>query len=238
MSDPGEIVAAEVVASLAFDRTISQIRLLLGGCGLFFTAVFAVTAVAICFVSDPDSAIWAIPISLALGTGVTIAFARWGALSMVMLVADEHSRVRAVLGAPGIRRLSKKLGSRAYLREEFILGGVIVVAYLLTAVLVALSGPGVNGATAVLVLPVLWLGTGVGIYMIRAALRVRPGDTPLESTVAAPLVAAYLQEHSSPGELTTGIPADVLVSSLTDSDMVNVARVAVALAHVRKPFDT
>jgi len=34
-----------------------------------------------------------------------------------------------------------------------------------------------------------------------------------------------------------GIPADVLVSSLSDSDMANVASVAVALAHIRKPFD-
>ena len=237
MNDHSEISAAEVVASLAFDRTSSQLRLAIGGCGLFFAAVFTVGAVATCLATDPASAIWVIPVSLALSAGITIAFAKWGALSMMMLVADEHSRVRAVFGASGVRRLSKKLGDRAYLRKEFLLGGIIVVAYLLIAVLVALSGLGVNGATAFLALPMFWLGTGVGIFMIRAALKVRPSDTPLESTVAAPLVAAYLQEHDCHDELTSGIPADVLVSSLSDSDMANVASVAVALAHIRKPFD-
>lgn len=233
MNDHGEVSAAAVVSSLTFDRTATQLRFLLGGSGLFFVAVFAGAAVAIGFVIEPAAAIWVIPVSLALGIGITIAFARWGALSMMAFVADEHLRVRAVLGAPGIRRLSRKLGSQAYLRNEFLLGLAIVVIYLLIAVLVPLTGLGVNGATAVLALPMLWIGSGAGFFMIRAGLRIHPEDTPLESNVAAPLAAAYLLKHGGFDELTTGIPADKLVSNITDSDMENIDRVSSALARIR-----
>lgn len=99
--------------------------------------------------------------------------------------------------------------------------------------LVALLLPGRDHAVALLVLPLFWIGTGAGISMIRAALRIHPDDTLLESAIAAPLAAVYLQGQGTPDDLIRGIPADELVSGVADSDMKNVARVAVALAHFR-----
>lgn len=233
MTTDGEPSAESVVAALAFGRTARQARRIIGAGGVFFVVVFLVTAIAVLFVVDPASVLWVLPVSLALGCGITVALRRWGALSMAMLVADDAFRVRAVLGAPGISRLSKKLVDRAYIRRELLLGGAIVVGYLVVVAIVALLLPGRDRAVALLVLPLFWIGTGAGISMIRAALRIHPDDTPLESAIAAPLAAAYLQGRGTPDDLVRGIPADELVSGVTDSDMKNVARVAVALAHFR-----
>lgn len=202
-------------------------------CGLFFLAGALGLVVTSLVSLEPGDLLWVVPVSLALGVGVFVALARWGALAFMQLVADSDDRIRVILGRPGVVRMAKRLGNRGQLARDVLLGILIVFAAAAIAILFAVMGAGREFVLGAFGLPLFWLWAVGAAVMIRTAFRIRSGDVPLASNAAAPLAAVYLRSGGTPAELTVGVPAEHMIAHADHSDLAEATALAKLLAQIR-----
>lgn len=70
--------------------------------------------------------------------------------------------------------------------------------------------------------------------MITAAFRIRSTDIPLGAIATSSLAAIDLRSGGAATDLSRVIPADRLVSNLSDSDLAEAASAAHVLARIRQ----
>lgn len=202
-------------------------------CGLFFLAGALGLMVTSLVSLEPGDLPWVVPVSLALGIGVFVALARWGALSFMQLVADSDDRIRVIMGQAGVVRMAKRLGSRGQGARDVLLGILIVFAAAAIAIVFAVMGAGREFVLGVFGLPLFWLWAVGASVMIRTAFRIRSDDVPLASNAAAPLAAVYLRSGGTPAELTVGVPAEHMIAHADYSDLAEATALAKLLADFR-----
>ena len=225
--------SSAIVNALATGTTPRRVRLSVSACGIFFVGMALWLGIALLLLPEPSPLLWIIPVSIVLGTAVTIVFTRWGAASLMQFVADRSGVVRVVMGRAGVVRLSKRIGQRSYFRRDFVLGGLTVLGGIAIATLLIALGAGRDVVLGVCVFPLTWLLLASGIFMLRTAFRIRSTDIPLEGVSVSPLAAVYLRSGGAAEDLSRGIAADRLVGGLTDSDLADAASVARVLSRIR-----
>lgn len=202
--------------------------------GGFFAGGGLVFAVAVLLAVPGSVAVQGLLMSVPPSALLVAGFARSGALTMTINGVDAQGTVHTPLGLGAVRRTARmhKVGPGRFLVREFLLGFGIVLAGVAVCVVIGLIGT--QGAVLSLGLTLAWLTLACGVFLCRAAWRLKQGGLrPVESTVTLPLLAAYVARGGPLEDVRRGVPADLLLEG-DPEDLGRAARYAAALQAIRR----